>query len=317
MSELKQTVLRFVLKAVGNPMEIMSRFYPRGMHVLNRTEWRGKEPRTCAVVSVKSRPHAFKPEGTPEVDVEVAFRPKGVITFSGGTKYDGWSAMVLDRKKDGTLLDGHGNPLPEGQPPVYLPVDVYEDVDFNEINFGEFLGEFEVETIKHVTRESVWKQFRESKGGSIGTAGSAFVVARRQRPLVKIIISSAPSGIGADGFGTRIVNVSKFTPHLQKVVTDELTEFVFGFLEGRYSIGAIEFGDTVVVELDKLLVDCTPNEEGKESRFDCFGEYVPDTFIEELARLIVANFEVDVNIVDGPKAGLLFRKAQPVKRHLE
>ena len=57
----------------------------------------------------------------------------------------------------------------------------------------------------------------------------------------------------------------------------------------------------------------TPNDEGKDSRFDCFGEFIPDTFIEELARLIVANFEVDVSIVDGPKGGLLFKKAQPVK----
>src|SRR5262245_14426149 len=124
MSEVKQTVLRFVLRPVGNPMEIISRFYPRGKQVLNRTEWRGKEPRTCGVVSVKSRPHGSMSEETPEFEVEVAYRPKGVITFSGGTKYDGWTAMILDRKKDGTLLDGHGNPLPEGQPPVYLPFEV-------------------------------------------------------------------------------------------------------------------------------------------------------------------------------------------------
>jgi hypothetical protein len=113
-----------------------------------------------------------------------------------------------------------------------------------------------------------------------------------------------------DGFGTRIVNVSRFTPHLQKVLTDELTELVFGFLEGRYSISKTAFGDNVMVELDQVLVDYTANDEGKESRFDCFGKYVPDTFIEELAKLIVANFELDVSIVDGPKAGLLFRKNQ-------
>jgi hypothetical protein len=314
MSETKETVLRFVLKSTGNPMEIMSRFHPRGTQVLNRTEWRGKEPRTCAVVSMKSRPHSPASGDTPEFDVEVAYRPKGVITFVGGTKYDGWTAMMLDRRSDGTLLDGHGKPLHEGEPPVYLPVEVYGDVEFNGIDFGEFVGEFEAERIKHISHENVWQQFHEAKGGSFGIGiGPAFIAARRQRPLVKIVISSSPSGIGSDGFGTRIVNVSKFTPHLQKVLTDELTDLVFGFLEGRYSIGTLAFGEYVMVELNRVLVDCTPNDEGKESRFDCFSEYIPDSFIAELAKLVVANFEVDVSIVDGPKGGLLLRRTQPVK----
>jgi hypothetical protein len=299
--------------ATGNPMDILSHFFPRGTHILNRTAWRGKEPRSCGVIRVKSRPHAASSDDTLAFDVEVAYRPKGVITFLGGTKYDGWTAMMLDQKKDGTLLDGHGNPLPEGQPPVYLPFEVYDDVEFNDIAFGEFVGEFEVETVKHVTRERVWQQFRESGGGSIGSVGPTFVAARRERPLVRIIITSGPSGRGVDGFATRIVNISKFTPHIQKVIMDELTEVVFGFLEGRYSISTLTFGDTVMIELDKLLVDCTPNEEGKASRFDCFGEYVSDTFMEELATLIAANFEVDVSIMDGSKGGLLLRKARPEK----
>ena len=49
-------------------------------------------------------------------DVEVSYRPKGCITFTGGTKYDGWTAVVLNRAPDGTLLDDQGNPLPEGHP---------------------------------------------------------------------------------------------------------------------------------------------------------------------------------------------------------
>jgi hypothetical protein len=52
----KETLLRFVLKSTGNPLELMSRFHPHGMPVLNRTAWRGKAPRTCGVLSVNSRP---------------------------------------------------------------------------------------------------------------------------------------------------------------------------------------------------------------------------------------------------------------------
>jgi hypothetical protein len=92
---------------------------------------------------------------------------------------------------------------------------------------------------------------------------------------------------------------------------DELTELVFGFLEGRYALGAVAFGECAMIELDKVLVDCTPNEEGKDSRFDCLGEFIPDTFLDELARLVIANFEVDVSVVDGPKAALLLKTTQP------
>jgi hypothetical protein len=58
---------------------------------------------------------------------------------------------------------------------------------------------------------------------------------RRQRLFVKIILSYAPSGTRTDGFGTRIISVENFTPHLQQVLLDELTELVSGFIKGRYS----------------------------------------------------------------------------------
>src|SRR5690349_13433233 len=121
----KQSVLRFVLRSAEHPMEIMSRFHPQGKMVLNGTEWRSKEPRSCAVTTVKGRPHTA---GSPEpvvYDVEMAYRPKGCITYSGATKYDGWTAVVLNRAPDGTLLDEQGNPLPEGHPPVYRQVEVF------------------------------------------------------------------------------------------------------------------------------------------------------------------------------------------------
>jgi hypothetical protein len=76
---------------VANPLtamhDLFERFRP---YVLNRTEWRGKEPRSCAITRVESRPAAM---GTPTVvDIEVTYRPKGHITYTGRTKYDGWVA---------------------------------------------------------------------------------------------------------------------------------------------------------------------------------------------------------------------------------
>lgn len=134
---------------------------------------------------------------------------------------------------------------------------------------------------------------------------SRFIAPRRQRPLVKIVLSNAPSGSSTDGFGTRIVNVNNFTPHLKQVILDELTELVSGFIEGRYSIKNMSNDKIIFVELDDTIVDCTPNEQGKPSRFDCLGEYVPETSLEDLAKRLMATYEVVVSIVDGPTVGLL------------
>jgi len=214
--------------------------------------------------------------------------------------------MVLDRRSDGTLLDGQGNPLPEGQPPVYLAYEVFDDVDFNEMDFGELVGEFEDEGVKHVQADDVLRQAMES-GHFSSSVNSTFMAPRRQRPNVKIVLSSAPSGTSTDGFGTRIINVNRFTPHLQQVLVDELLQLVSGFVEGRYSINNLSNDDFVFAELSDVLVDCTPNEEGKESRFDCLNEFVPDSFLDDLAKRLMATYEIDVSVVDGKPSGLLLR----------
>ncbi|KKM02179.1 hypothetical protein LCGC14_1787030 [marine sediment metagenome] len=307
MARSNQTVLRFVVKPTGHPLEVMNRFHPQGKTVLNSTAWRGKEPRTCGVTKVRSRPHTPDSNESVVFDVEVSYRPRGCITFVGNTKYDGWTAMVLDRAKDGTFLDGHGKPLSEGQPPVYLPYELYDVVDFNQIDFGEFRGEFEVEAVKHVQFDDVMRQIEQSSRFS-ASIKSTFVAPRRDRPLVKIVLSSAPSGTGRDGFGTRIINVNNATPHLQQVLLDHLTELVSGFIEGRYSMKCLSDGELVFVEFSDLLVDCAPNEQGKESRFNCLGEYVPADFFDELANRLMATYELEVTVVDGEEAGLLLRR---------
>lgn len=306
MSNLTPKVLRFTLTTTENPFEVMARFFPQGTTLLNRTEWRGKESRSCGLTNVKMRPHSAGSNEPKVFDVEVTYRPRGCITFVGPTKYDGWTAMMLDRKQDGTLLDGHGNPLPEGQPPVYLPFEVHGDVEFNDIAFGDFVGEFEIGGVPRVALDDVLREFQESPRTSVSIR-SSFMASRRHRPLVKIVLSNAPSGTAADGFGTRIVNINNYTPHLQQAILDELAELVSGFIEGRYSIKNMSNDELVFVELDDSLVDCTPNEEGRPSRFNCLSEHVPDSFLEDLAKRLMATYEIEVSVVDGPKAGLLLK----------
>lgn len=307
MPSEKQTILRFVLRTTEHPLRIMDRFHPQGKPVLNRTEWRGKEPRSCSITKVRSSSHAVGDKEAAAFDVEVSYRPKGCITFVGNTKYDGWTAMVLDRAQDGTLLDGHGKPLPADQPPVYLPYEVYDAIDFNEMEFGEFVGEFDGGSVKHVKWDEVMRQIEQTHQFSAGIK-STFMAPRRDRPTVKIALSNAPSGTLRDGWGTKIVRVSNSTPHLPQVLLDHLTEIVSGFIEGRYSINCIANGEIVLAVLTDSLVDCTPNEEGQESRFNCLGEYMPPDFLDELAQRVAAMYEVEVEVVEGEKAGLLFRK---------
>jgi hypothetical protein len=304
----KQSVLRFVMRSTGNPFDLMSRFHPKGKTVLNRTEWRGKERRSCGVSSVQMRPYSAGSNEPRVVDVEVSYRPKGCIVYVGNTKYDGWTALVVDRKPDGTLLDGRGNPLPEGAEPVYRAFEVYEDVDFNEMDFGEFVGEFDVQGIRHVQFDDL---FRQAEGSAFSTAAT-FVAPRRHRPMVKIVLSNAPSGTGSDGY-SRIVHINNYTPHLRQVVMDELAEVLNGFVEGRYSMTGLSTGDFVFIELSSVLVDCTPNEEGKDSRFNCLDEYVPESFFEDQARRLMATYAVEVSVVDGPKRGLVLRSLDASK----
>jgi hypothetical protein len=310
MTDKKQSVLKFELTFKGTLRELFSRFRPQGKSVLNRSSWRGKEPRSCSVTGLKTRPMASTSADPITVDIEVTYRPKGCIVFVGGTKYDGWTAMVLDRKNDGTLLDGGGNPLPEGQEPVYLPYEVFDDVEFNEIDFGEFIGESELGSIRHVHSDDVFQQLLAS-GKWNSSIKSTFTASRRNRPNVKIILTDQPSGVGTDGFGTRIINVSNFTPHLQQILVDHVTEVVCGFIEGRYSIKNSENDEMTLIELGSLLVDCTPNAEEKPSRFDCLTEYMPDSFLEDLAQKLMSAYEIDVSIVDGISCGLLLRKSKP------
>jgi len=136
---------------------------------------------------------------------------------------------------------------------------------------------------------------------------SKFVAARRHRPDVKIVLSNTPAGISSGKFGTRVISINRFTPQLDQVISDQMTEVMCGFLDGRYSIKNMTNGEFVYLDLGDAFVDCTPNDQGEASRFDCLGEFVSDSFISDLASRLMATFKVRVSIVEDRELSLVIR----------
>jgi hypothetical protein len=175
-------------------------FFPNGQRVLNKTEWRGKEPRSCCITNYSSPPTSGGTD--PVFDVEVTYRPKGYISYTGKTRYDGWTAMVLTTPDE--ALQG-------GQEPNYVPREVYGEADFNSIDFGEFVGEFDTVDVKQTTADVVFDELNRS-GHFSSNAG--FMAPHRSRPSAKISLSDNAAGLYPDGFGGRIVNINLQTDGL-------------------------------------------------------------------------------------------------------
>lgn len=307
----KEKIFRFVQTA-SDPMAIMDRFHPSGRQVLNRTTWRGMEPRSCAITrasgTTKGQPH-----GSMKVIVEVTYRPKDVETYTGNTKYRGWTAMLLDRMKDGTLLDGKGQPLAPGASPVYLPFEMYADVEFNDLEFGELVGEFDPPEIPHLSHEEVMAIMQQST--TFATVTGTFMAPRKTRPNAKVMVSNAPAGKISDGWGGYVINVPNSTPGIELVLQEKLLEILGDFLEGRVSVKAVSTGDMAFVVVSEELIDCTPNEVGLDTWFDAFNTHVPLGTLDQLARQLMAVYDLDVSVVDGPQGGLLFNRPKKNPEH--
>jgi hypothetical protein len=310
---MNERILSFVLSSRTPPMKVMETFCPNGQFVLNRTVWRGKEARSCCVTTCKFGEVSVNALSQQiPWDIQVTYRPPGCITFTGNTKYDGWDALLL-QEKDGVLLNESGLPLAEGKPPIYTKHEMYGDMDFNSLEFGEFVGEREG-GVEHLSLditdfcESILKEARPGEKISMGL--SDFMAPHRTRPLTKIVLSDAPSGEHYDGFGTRIINLSNSAPYLDHKITSCLLRLVYDFIEGKAAIKCIGNRDKVFVELSNALVECTPNEHGLNSWFDVFNYYVPLNFLHELAQRVMSLYRIKVSVVDGPKKGLLFTLTQ-------
>jgi len=302
--------VRTVEGGIPAMLELHKQMHPNGRRVLNSTEWRGYAPRTCGITRLWGGQNQTSPTLT--VNIEVTRREKGDISYTGQTRYDGWTAMMPDRNRDGTLLDGAGQPLPDGQPKVFLPYEVYNDIDFNELEFGEFVKEIDEPSVKHLSKDEVFAEAEKSGAGIVVGQGS-FVVAHRSRPETKLVLSNDPSGEGTDGRGTKIVLINLSTPHLEQVLMDRVTALICDFLEGKAAIGSVDFADASFVQLSRVVMDCEPNELDQPTWFNMLTAYTPITFLEDLAKRLMAQYCIDVSVVDGKDGGLLLRHENSAK----
>jgi hypothetical protein len=214
--------------------------------------------------------------------------------------------MMLDQRPDGTLLDGKGQPLPDDAPRVYLPFEMYNDIEFNNIDFGEFIDEIEIENVSRTTSKAVMQEMRTSAKCSMSIHGS-FMAPHRDRPFKKIILANTPSGVGMDGFGTHLIVLNLQTPHVEYVLMETLYQLMCEFIEGKASMKNCESDDFTFAELAGSLVDCSPNEQGLDSWFDVLHCYTPIGFLEDLAKRLMAIYAVEVSIIEGKQGGLVLR----------
>lgn len=308
---INESTLKFLIRSGEHPHSVMNRMHPDGETLLNSTEWRGKPPRSCAIRGI----HAVTGGGhvgAPNVFVDVVCRPKGFKSYVGHTEYDGWDAVVVDRKSDGTLLDGKGLPLPDGQRPVTVQFRAYRDMDFNAIDFGEFIGEVETQPVKKISVADFDAEFKQKTRSFNATVKSSFFAHRRQRPTIKIIVCSAPSQSVKRGSDHSIV-LSNSEPHFEERLMETVRSVLFDFIGGIVSLPVIEYGDVCFVQLDGAVVDCTPNEHDAESWFNMLSAYTPIGFLEELAKRAMANFWLEATVVEGSGGGLLLKLLSPRK----
>jgi hypothetical protein len=144
-----KAILRFNIHLESASMVFAEGNSPwRLMNKINSTQWMGKEAGSSMLVDIQQKQPV--PLGkTAMMDhaeflVVVGYRPDGWISDikdGGRQRLNGWQLEVRDQMNDGTLLDGHGRPLPPGGVPVYLRFRVYESADYNDYDFGDFLGE--------------------------------------------------------------------------------------------------------------------------------------------------------------------------------
>lgn len=303
--------LRFVLHSTGGckaVREIESHFRPHNQTLLNRTRWRGKEPRSCAVTSFKPRLQSSS-DGPVSVDIEVTHRPQGDISYHDTTKFDGWTELVLNRSPDGILLDRNGQPLKDGDRPVEIPHEVFEDVEFNDLDFGELVQELDIQEVKFVTLDEVIDEITSSGLWNVQSCGE-IVAPHRKRSFKRIVLSNSPTEQSVNEFGIQTLNINTSTPHLEHVLMEQIFQLIREFLEGTLSLKNYGNKEVTYVEFADSVVHCEPNDHRFSSWMDTLHWYTPQSFLEDLAKRLMAVFSIEVAVIDGKKGGLVLRSAR-------
>lgn len=254
---------------------------------LNRTAWKGTPPRSCRIMGSK-----MGPDTGGKVQIEVEYRPIHWVSFSSDTKYVGWTAFVPNRSSDGVFLDRDGNPLPDGDEPILLQFEVYRDIEFNDLDFGEMIEEIPFENDEEVTFEDVLRKIEASGKFEMGGV-KAIAVPHRRRAKSMMQISDEPTGQMSGGFGDTIHNINSQTPHIEQAVAEVLSSLVRGFLEGRNDLTVIKGGDLFMLNLSALLPGSN------------LPDYLPDGYLQDLARYVSDRYMLTAKVVTGESYGLL------------
>src|SRR5690242_11181096 len=102
----KRLTFKKTVHGMAGVRDLYSRFMPGGKYALNRTEWRGHPPRSCAITRLSGGGTGSGGDiGEATAQIEVTYRPKGHITYTGKTRYDAWTAM-LPKNPGKKLKDG-------------------------------------------------------------------------------------------------------------------------------------------------------------------------------------------------------------------
>ena len=161
------------------------------------------------------------------------------------------------------------------------------------------------------------KGMMEGRHGINSSVNADFMAQKRQRPTTKIVLWNHPSREGPGQFGDRLIHICMNTPHLKGVIEETVEQMLIDFVEGRISLVTISDGERYLVTLNDAIVDCTPNDQGKDSRFDVFNEYVSANFLEEVAMRLMTNYKLHATVVDGKNPGLLLSIDKSKSRHGE
>lgn len=115
-----------------------------GCHsALNSKPWRDRPPHSCLLFDWKQEKTGFL--GAPNrFVIFVGYRPWDWITsesHGGRARVNGFFQQRLHVSPDGVPIDPEGKPLPEGAEPYFRTLQTLREADFNDYEFGDFLGE--------------------------------------------------------------------------------------------------------------------------------------------------------------------------------
>lgn len=299
---MESSILKFRLRCEdpGDPMDLFDRYYPDGKTVLNRSTWMQRPPRTCCIRGVSND---WDEPGEPlDAIIEVEYRSPDFVSYVGETRYEGWDVRMICQR-NGIPVGADGEPLADGAIPIFDDFEVYPDIEFDELQFGELIGETEIRDVESISIENLRTEGFSEK--PLRTSSDiTFLAARKSRPTGTVTLSDQPSGI-YDQNGFRLFNVDVAAGHLEYTVENAYFQLMCEFLGGLVSLSCLANPDATLVYLSDTFRVATSTARTPDSKGDIFKAYASPTLLVNLGRRLKAQFPINVTVVEGDCFGLL------------